>query len=1074
MKPAYRKILAVILAVTVTMTYSQIGFAGQVNGADKAKAGGSVQAQSVNDSSAEDVSGQKGESGNQEDAGQKDESDQKEAPDQSGNGEQNNGPDQGNGSDQGAAAGQSEPTSQSDDPDQNTQEPEVSTQPAEETAPSEEPAEASSSSEEIVAEDSLNNEEEDSVSSGAKDSQAKGAGHSTFIETGSTALADGEYKPDSFTFTGGTGKVKITCDKVIVSGGKAKAVIRYSSTNFTHLFTGTVDEKHNTDNANNDLYNPSTGKTGKGVYATKKDGSGVSATVPASFNQDVKISGRTVAMSEPHWITYTIRITSKAAKDAEDAAQQDPTSPADPGGNTDPTDPASSSDPEDPKDPADPTTSDDPEDKEDPAASVKPSTKDPTPTVKKKLTAGTWKVKATTCRVMFYLYPKEKDPAWVVLKIKKDKTMTATITLNGDGYDYVYMGTPSQAKKAGKKNWIKGKVVNGYYTFTVPVKKLDKKLNITPHSKKYASDGDVTTEPWRPDKWIIFYSNGAKKVKSGTTIETETKKEDDSSKDNDGSGKSGGTQTTFSNDNKADTVSKLKDDSGKSTGAVDNSTSLADGVYTPDKFSWSGGSGRLAYIRCNKITVKGGKAYATIEFSSSKYDSLKASGNVYSKQGGGNSTFVIPVKLNANNTIIGRTTAMSQPHWIKYTIYIYKAGATDGDKGGSGGTGGTPASTEKLTDKAPDLMGMKSEGAVEVKNAKYFKIFKYEQDIVLVSIDQSAGTALEKEKKDGDTKNDTNASEEGTTETDTNNSETSKNNDPGSERSGIVEASFSGSMSAEAADRKAPTAVLERALDATRTSLVEEAYAADATEEELEGATAVDGDASDTNAGASGSADEEKVEYDEDGKPIAKTDSERTNDLYQNEVVNYLIVPEKAELPAGLEKDCVIIKKPVEHAYVAAPEGLSSMEELSLSKTIGTVGMPEDEVKDKGIAKAVQKGIIKTDEDYQNPDFRQIIKQKTDLVILPSELLPQKITEDSSQEEQDRSKELTETLQKLQTRYSALNIPMIVDRSSDEKDSYGQAEWIKVYGAIFGEEKAAEAFVEKFEKEHKNEKSSNQ
>ncbi|MBQ9911515.1 MAG: hypothetical protein IJM49_00635, partial [Firmicutes bacterium] len=54
--------------------------------------------------------------------------------------------------------------------------------------------------------------------------------------------------------------------------------------------------------------------------------------------------------------------------------------------------------------------------------------------------------------------------------------------------------------------------------------------------------------------------------------------------------------------------------------AVDASTTLKDGEYKPDSFSWSGGSGRLAYIRCNKIIVRNGQAYAEIEFSSPNYD----------------------------------------------------------------------------------------------------------------------------------------------------------------------------------------------------------------------------------------------------------------------------------------------------------------------------------------------------------------------------------------------------------------------------------------------------------------------
>ena len=61
-------------------------------------------------------------------------------------------------------------------------------------------------------------------------------------------------------------------------------------------------------------------------------------------------------------------------------------------------------------------------------------------------------------------------------------------------------------------------------------------------------------------------------------------------------------------------------------GAAD--AALADGVYTPDKFSWSGGTGKVS-ISCTKITVTGGQAYATIVFSSGSYGYVKANGNTY-------------------------------------------------------------------------------------------------------------------------------------------------------------------------------------------------------------------------------------------------------------------------------------------------------------------------------------------------------------------------------------------------------------------------------------------------------------
>ena len=919
------------------------------------------------------------------------------------------------------------------------------TKAAEKTTEEEKPAEtaqpADTSSMENTSQEAKTQKESGETSSGAQNTESKDAvkaqavtgGHSVYKPVDdSTTLADGTYENCEFSFTGGTGKTNFFCDKVIISGGKAKAVIRTSSTNYTHFFTGTVEgTPYNGDNENADLYNAETGAIGQGVYKMTKGSNGAFATIPVSIGSDMYLSGRTTAMSDAHWITYTIKVSVDESDYSGEVGIQDGTYKPDafefkggtgktsfdctkvivingnatavfttnsdkmthvymgeaPSNNETPElyDPTTKkkgegvytignkqvsvpvtlneekpfsgrttamsdphwvnytykltltkdsekisdstdipSNPEEGTEPVDPTPVD--------PTPVDPTPVDPSDT--QKLSVGTWKVKATTDRKMFYLNPKTTDPAWVILKVNKDKSMTATIVLSGEGYDYVYMGTPKQARSAGKSKWIKAKIVNGYYTFDIPVAALDKKLTITPHSWKYEHDADPSTDPWRPNKWIIFYSKGAQKVKDGASVVPSKKKK-----------------------NKEKKIENVKDAKNKGTSKVDNSTSLKDGVYKPDKFRWSGGSGRLAYIRCNKITVKNGKAYATIEFGSSKYDSLRANGSTYSKQGGGNSKFVIPVKLNANNTIIGRTTAMSQPHWIEYKIFIYKAGATAGKDGKDGE--GEMIDKNKLSDEAPELIGLECTGKTEIEHAELFRIFKYEQGITLISIDQSSGTDLYvKPKKES---------------------------------------------------------------------------AKDAKEDEVNG--------------------EEKIEYDEDGKPIAKSENEYTNELYQNNIVNYLVVPEGVELPAGMEKDCIIVQKPVDSTFAFAEEASDMISQLGQKDALQKM----DEVGS-----------------YEKPDFKKIVLEEGDMAVLPSEALPEKVTKKSTDEEKDASAKKTKTLRRLQMRYSSLSVPVMVDRSQNEASNYGEAEWIKVYGAIFGEEEAASQAFDKYVKDNKKEKTGNE
>lgn len=694
-----------------------------------------------------------------------------------------------------------------------------------------------------------------------------------------TAIADGTYKPDSFTAAGGTGKVKITCSKITIREGKAYATIVFASPYYTQL--------------------KADGKVYQGKISQSK---GTSAyEIPISLNTENTVIGTTTAMSEAHDITYTLLAT--LSSNSQQIADSDD-------GNDD-------NDSEEPSD----------GDKEEGHPAVK-------------LADGTYKVKADTDDRMFYIYTNSKNQKLAYLKKKGDK-MTVTITLTGQGYDYLYLGTTKEAAKAGKSKWTKFKNISGYYTYTFSISKLDTKLQIASHSKNR-------------NKWyqhtIIFYSKGAVKVKSNASYVPSDKDKDKK------------TQKKPKNDHKKDRVSKSTADSGKSTSAVNNGTNLKDGVYTPDKFSWSGGTGRLAYIDCSKITVTGGKAYATIVFGSSGYDLVKASGRTYARSGGGLSTFVIPVKLNANNTIVGRTVAMSQPHWITYSIYVYSSAAASA---GDGGTVGKEDTVKKsaLSEEAPEIVGLTYKSTTKVKYAKYFKIYQYNDGIKLLQMDIT-------------------------------------------EHSGLSYKSSDQSSSSE------------------------------------------------------------KIQYDDEGKAIAKSQNEITEALYHNKVVNYLLVPKGAEIPAGLDKDFIIVRLPADKSFVAAPEALAFMDQLKQTDSISALGIPQNKVKISSIAKAMEKEQIKYAGSYKKTDYKILVKEKVNLAILPGSLIPEK-RKDSDKKALLQSKQQKELLEKLEKRYTTLEIPLIIDRCGDEKGKLAKAEWIKVYGALFGCQKEAKAIFDQYVKDCK-------
>ena len=109
----------------------------------------------------------------------------------------------------------------------------------------------------------------------AKAPAVKAAPAVAFSFDNTTDIPDGEYTGDAvtFTFTGGTGKAKLTVDKVTVSGGRATATFTASSANMTHVYLSHTASQDD-DPA---LYDPATGAMGAGVYQIE----GQKVTIPA-------------------------------------------------------------------------------------------------------------------------------------------------------------------------------------------------------------------------------------------------------------------------------------------------------------------------------------------------------------------------------------------------------------------------------------------------------------------------------------------------------------------------------------------------------------------------------------------------------------------------------------------------------------------------------------------------------------------------------------------------------------------------------------------------------------------------
>ena len=557
--------------------------------------------------------------------------------------------------------------------------------------------------------------------------------------------------------------------------------------------------------------------------------------------------------------------------------------------------------------------------------------------------------------------------------------MTAMITLSGTGYDYLYMGIAEEAAKADQSSYIKYKEVGGKYTYEIPVEALNTAIKVSSHSI-------------RKNKW---YDRTVTIIPKTTKVDAGENKSDPENPGKDDSGNSGssgnpggtggssnstgsGSGTNAGNNgsqNGNNSDNQYSSSTNGTTSRVNTSTRLEDGTYKPDGFLWSGGTGKVD-ITCSQIRISGGQAYATIAFSSSHYQYVKANGSTYYPTSQGSSTtFEIPVELNKNNKIIGMTTAMSQAHEITYSIFVYLAGAQAAE--GSPVIGaGMASESKKLDQEAPSIIGLEYQGEVELNHAQYFKIYEYEQGIKLLEIDLASGTPREnQEDESGEVQQSTEMTQSGRVETKT-----------------------------------------------TDQSKKEE-------------------------------------EQTEDGASEAsqnQSEQEDKSELYMNNIVKYLIVPEGVEIPVGLDKETIVIQQPTDKTYVASDVILDKLEQLGALNQVKAVASEEKDCTNEIIKNALKDKSVDSIGKYDEPDYKKLIKDECNLTVMDTEILPK---EDS--ETQETLEDQLNTMKEILSKYDTLNIPVFIDRSIDEEDELAQAEWLKVYGAIFGcEDKAEEIYAE--------------
>ena len=200
-----------------------------------------------------------------------------------------------------------------------------------------------------------------------------------------------------------------------------------------------------------------------------------------------------------------------------------------------------------------------------------------------------------------------------------DGKLSATITMSGTSYLYVYPGTAAEAAAAEESAWVGyTEDSEGRYCFTIPVEALDAGISCAAYSRN--------KDLWY-DRTLLFRAD---------SLPTEAFRE--------------GFFVTA------------------------ESLGLADGDYLVD-VSLSGGSGKAKLASPAALHVENGICTATLVWGSRNYDYMRlGETKILPLPDRETSTFEIPVEIfDRNMAVIADTVAMSEPHEIEYRLLFSSA-----------------------------------------------------------------------------------------------------------------------------------------------------------------------------------------------------------------------------------------------------------------------------------------------------------------------------------------------------------------------------------------------------------------
>lgn len=153
----------------------------------------------------------------------------------------------------------------------------------------------------------------------------------------------------------------------------------------------------------------------------------------------------------------------------------------------------------------------------------------------------------------------------------------------------------------------------------------------------------------------------------------------------------------------------------------------------------------------------------------------------------------------------------------------------------------------------------------------------------------------------------------------------------------------------------------------------------------------------------------------------------------------YLLVPEGTPIPSKLDKDITPLCQPLDHIYLAATSA------MDLYRAVGgmdAIRLSSQQAKDWYVPEAreaMERGDILYAGKYNVPDYELLFAEGCDLAVESTMIY--------------HSPEVKEQLERL-------GIPVLVERSSYEKNPLGRIEWMKLHALLLNKLPQAEAAFE--------------